>query len=343
MRDGAGAKAMSWLLKTAKHEELDATYSFTFIQATALCIVGEDKIDFWWEMLTIDHAPKSLNHNAISELDYSRMRWQNALVVALLEAQLFWTKEDSCFDAPLRTFDKIARLNTGKFRPEDRISIVSGLSWLRTRLLFSNKSNTKVSYYDDFIDFLRMYSKGHVDAQYNIGLLELMHPVNRRADTLLSFLHKAETHRGGRMERLVSIAPATLTMVFAALVRHCHNLGLAADVRWAIDFHRTVQQETTRLRGPGVKGRDLKRKFPRKATRSELARGVKIDADGRLESYNFRETSEETQEREKKLASKLRSPLEQPLHSSRAAPDTNSEQKKKAPVREGSVTYRPSF
>lgn len=340
-RDQAGVKALYWLLKTAKHEELDATYSFKFIQATALCIVGQDKTDVWWDMLEIDHAPKSLNDSAISDMVYSRMRWQNALTVALFEAQLFWTKQDCCFDAPLQSFLRIHRRNAGK-RPSDRLSVVAACSWITTKLIFFDKSNTSVKDYDAFVNFLKGYYRTTVDGRYHVGLFELMHPTHRRADALLGYLRNAKDNEEA-MLHLRSLPRGRLWLVFLNLIGNCHSVGRTADVRWAIDFFEEVMREKRRQNTQGAGDRDAWSQRSRKASKSELAQGVEVRPDGRIAAqYAFRETLEEAQQREKKLASKVRSPLQQPLHASRAAADTNSKLKKKAPVREGSVTYRPS-
>lgn len=339
-RDQAGAKALSWLLKTAKHESLDATYSFKFIQVSALCIVGEDKTDVWWDFLTIDHAPKSLNDRAVSDLVYSRMRWQNALVVALFEAQLFWTKSDSCFDGPLQSIARITNRISGKTLSEDRIAIVAGTSWLLSRMIFFNKSNTNVNDYDAFVDFLKGYYQDDLDGPYNVGLLELMHPTDQRADTLLNFLRDAEDSEEGTLY-LMARAEVRLRLVFRYLTYYCHRMGRAADARWAIDFFEEIQRKMQRLNAQGVSSRDLLHRTRRKASRSELIGDVEVNPDGHVVSkYSFTETWEQAQKREKKVGSKAPSPLEPPLHSSRAAADTTSEQKQ-APVREGSVTYRP--
>jgi hypothetical protein len=66
VHDKAGTKVVLWMLNVGKHEDLEATYDLRFMQAVAFCIVGEGKSDIWWDMLTIEHAPKLLG-DAITE------------------------------------------------------------------------------------------------------------------------------------------------------------------------------------------------------------------------------------------------------------------------------------
>lgn len=269
------------------------------------------------------------------------MRWQNALTVALLEAQLIWTKEDCCSDAPLQTFAKIFRRNSLKPLLEDRISVVAASTWIASRIYFFDKSNTNVDDYDAFVDYLKRYYQEDQSGSFTVGLLEFVHPTNRRPDTLLNSLRDAKDSEE-EIHNLTLKPEGQFKLAFRHLVYYCHSIGRTADLRWLIDFFGDVQRERQRLNVQGAGGRDpLSKRVSRKPSKRELAKDIEVGPDGSLMTrYTFTETLQAAQQREKKLASKARSPLEQPLHSSRAAADTTSEQKH-APVREGSVTYRP--
>jgi hypothetical protein len=111
MHDNAGTKALAWLLKNAKCETLDSTSHPIFMQATASCIVGGGKIDFWWDMITIRHAPKLLGDKTVSDTKYSQNRWSSLLILSLLEGQKFWPKEGNSTNGCLATFLKVVRFN----------------------------------------------------------------------------------------------------------------------------------------------------------------------------------------------------------------------------------------
>lgn len=74
INDAAGAKALSWLLNTANHDSIESTFGIKFIQATALCLVGEGRTDVWWDMLKIQHAPKPAKDTAMLSQRYHSFR-----------------------------------------------------------------------------------------------------------------------------------------------------------------------------------------------------------------------------------------------------------------------------
>jgi hypothetical protein len=152
VHDNAGTKALAWLLKTAKYETLDSTSHPIFMQATASCIVGEGKIDFWWDMITIRHAPKLLGDKTVSDMKYSQNRWSSLLILSLLEGQKFWPKEGNSTNGCLATFLKVVRFNNRQSSPKDRIALLVAHSWLGKRLPFyssiEERRNINVKDYD---------------------------------------------------------------------------------------------------------------------------------------------------------------------------------------------------
>lgn len=133
MHDNAGAKALSWLLKSAKYDQLEATFHIDFIQATGFCLVGEDKKDIWWDLLTISHAPKSFKDTTVSNEKYSTIRWTNAWITTILEARMFWTTDKNMIGASRATFNEVIRFNAGR-TSETRIHVSGAFGWLMAKL-----------------------------------------------------------------------------------------------------------------------------------------------------------------------------------------------------------------
>lgn len=89
INDAAGEKALSWLLNSGIHESLELIFAVRFVQATALCLVGEGRTDVWWDLLKIRHAPKATEDSTMLNQKYRSMRWHNTWFTAILEARAF--------------------------------------------------------------------------------------------------------------------------------------------------------------------------------------------------------------------------------------------------------------
>jgi hypothetical protein len=280
VHDNAGTKALAWLLKTAKYETLDSTSHPIFMQATASCIVGEGKIDFWWDMITIRHVPKLLEDKTVSDMKYSQNRWSSLLILSLLEGQKFWPKEGNSMNGCLATFLKVVRFNNRQSSPKDRITWLAAHSWLGKRLPFyssiEERRNINVKDYDAYIDQVRLFR-----ANYH---------------------SKAHLIAEERMQFVTSIAEGKFRLLIRHLVYHCHNTRHAADVEWVIDFYSRIQHQRSKSNDQY----NTWRRIARKATDDEIARGIPVDANGYIfsQSRDWKWTIEEVQEHQKKLRPK---------------------------------------
>jgi hypothetical protein len=317
--DNAGAKALSWLLQADQHEQLESTFEINFLQAAAWCTVGESKTDFWWDLMTIRHVPKFLGDIAVSETRYSRMRWQKVLFRSLFDAQLFWSGGNGSFNAILATFAEVLRLNATKKSTEEHITLVGAHSWLSVRLPFDlsprERRAINVDHWDAYTTFTWRYYQSNIHQKlYQTSILDLTHPIDQKVDSSLQFYRLAETSRE-RMQYVQTIAGGRLLLVCKHLAYQCYRQGRAADARWAIGFYRMVRE--LKREGGLSEGDEWDRfeKTYRQPTNNELAKGVSVDAHGRVVSFKFRETLEEAKERERKLASKVCPPFAKTLHS----------------------------
>jgi len=133
--DNAGTKAVLWLLNSARHEDSEVSYDVRFVQASALCVLGEGKSDVWWDMIMIQHAPKPLGDASRQNTRYSRDRWQGVLLTSLFQAEMFWTTEGSIWNGPLTSFQKVVRLNDSRMRARggQPISLLGAYTFFSTK------------------------------------------------------------------------------------------------------------------------------------------------------------------------------------------------------------------
>ena len=130
IHDAAGARTLSWLLNTANYDSTESTFGIKFIQATAFCLVGEDRTDVWWDMLKIQHAPKPTKDTAVLNQKYHSIRWSDAWFTAILEAQTFWTTQQNRLNEPLTTLLRVLRLDREERTGRTQIPIHGAINWI---------------------------------------------------------------------------------------------------------------------------------------------------------------------------------------------------------------------
>ena len=127
----------------------------------------------------------------------------------------------------------------------------------------------------------------------------MTHPVQQRASPLLEYFREAEFSEQ-RLQHVEAIAEGRFSFLLRYLIRLCHREGHLDDVRWTIDFYDKIQRRREKQETQNTWAR-----ISRLATPKEIARGVEVDADGRVvHGFDRNETFEEARKREKTLASK---------------------------------------
>ncbi|KAM0711757.1 hypothetical protein Q7P35_001125 [Cladosporium inversicolor] len=98
-----------------------------------------------------------------------------------------------------------------------------------------------------------------------------------------------------------------LLKIMSNLVQCCYKSGRMDDVRWTIDFDYRIQQQQKKLYGRKVGEQRgwVRQRVGRKATRTELADGLPVDAQGRLIPIGFAGSAEDVRRRVE-VASKKR-------------------------------------
>lgn len=194
MNDAAGAKALSWLLNTANHDSIESTFGIKFIQATALCLVGESRTDVWWDMLKIQHAPKPTKDTAMLSQKYHSLRWSSAWFTAILEAQAFWTTQQNRLNEPLTTLLEVSRLNLEERTGRTGIPIHGALNWIANKLPTYDSRHINAQAWDAFAElYLFWFRSTPQETRFEYVFMQFMHPVNRCADPLLTWLRHSES------------------------------------------------------------------------------------------------------------------------------------------------------
>lgn len=109
------------------------------------------------------------------------------------------------------------------------------------------------------------------------------------------------------MRYLTRMPKGLLLKIMSNLVQCCYKSGRMDDVRWTIDFDYRIQQQQKKLYGRKVGEQRgwVRQRVGRKATRTELADGLPVDAQGRLIPIGFAGSAEDVRRRVE-VASKVR-------------------------------------
>lgn len=273
MKDNAGAKALSWLLHSTKHEQIETVFDIKFIQATTCCLVGEGKTDIWWDMLKIQHTPKQANITTMLHRKYRQVAWYDAWFTAIMEAQAFWATGKNRLNDSLATFLEVVRLNREERTFETRIPIAGAINWLNAKLPYHDTRHINVEAWDSFCSKASEYfgGEGPFPTRLTHAQMQLNHPANRSVDPLLDLLRRSEFDEEA-MRWLGSMNRGTLILIVRKMVQFCYSAGRMNDVRWTLDFFYWIERQ-----------HELEARRPnRKATRQEIAAGIPVDAHGRV-------------------------------------------------------------
>lgn len=205
------------------------------------------------------------------------------------------------------TLQEVIKFNREERTREAMIPVAGGFNWLDNKLPYCDTRHINFKAWDAFAEFISIFLRhAPQEARFKRALMQFMHPVNRSADPLVACIRQAESCES-TMQLLTRMPVGLLYKITSALVQYCYKSGRMDDVRWTIDFDHRIQQQQEKLYGREVSGQRgwVLQRIGRKATRTEIADGVPVDAQGRHILIGFSGSAEDVRKRVE-LASKVR-------------------------------------
>lgn len=226
---------------------------------------------------------------------YHSLRWSSAWFTAILEAQAFWTTQQNRLNEPLATLLEVSRLNLEERTGRTKIPIHGALNWIGNKLPTYDSRHINAQAWDAFAELYLFWFRSDPQApRFKYVFLQFVHPVNRCADPLLTWLRRSESDESA-MQLLVRMPKGLFSLKMLMLTQYCYNNGRMADVKWIIDLFHRIGLEREKLDAGDVL--ELNRWAPirkrRTATRAEIAAGLPVDAQDGLIVMPFRGTAED--------------------------------------------------
>lgn len=213
----------------------------------------------------------------------------------MLGAQAFWTTQQNRLNEPLTTLLRVLRLNREERTGRTQIPIHGAINWIGNRLPLYDTRHINAQAWDAFAKFRLFFFRNTLrEARFEHAFMQLMHPVSRCADPLLTWLRRSESDERA-MQALVRMPNGLFSRKMLILAQYCYNNGCMTDVRWTIDSSHRIGLERGKLDAGDVlePKRWAQPREGRTATRAEIAEGLPVDAQGRLIPITFRGSAED--------------------------------------------------